>query len=149
MKAPLLVGIAMAGFLGSCGATPEPSIPAVGNVFAVDVSSQRLDATVTAFVIDDAGLVVGARRAEVPGGTEDADVIAFPESNGLRVIWFGGVCNLGPTVTLSGSAEALLVTVRPDAGDSAGACVLIGLSYKVDIALSQPVRQDAVSVIVR
>jgi hypothetical protein len=133
-----------------CGSEPEPSVPAAGNVFRVELSQQR-GGMIAAFVHDDVGVVIDAQRidpAQNPGGAGDG-AIADPDSSSLLVSWIGGVCHFGPTVTLSGAGGRLVVRLRPDAdeghaGPPVGACDDIGMFFGVRLILATPVGQDAI-----
>ena len=133
-----------------CGAEPEPSIPAPGNVFRIELYRQA-SGVIAAYIHDDVGLVTDVQRidpAQDPRGAEDG-AIADPDSSSLRVSWIGGVCHFGPTLTLSGGEGRLVVRLRPDAdeghaGPPLGACDDIGVFFGVRLILATPVGQDAI-----
>jgi hypothetical protein len=109
---------------------------------------------VVMWVVDETGLVTSARDAEplapqaprnVNMGEPAAD--ARPDLLEIDVRWFGGVCNHGPTVTLTGSSDLLFIVVEPDAGpETMLACPAVGVFYGVTLTISEPVSQNAIRV---
>lgn len=149
-RAHWLWSLAAALLVVGCGSEPEPSVPAAGNVFAAEMSREHFG-TITVFVRDNVSVVTAVRRVpaeRLDGPPSGGTVVADPGTKSLLVSWVGGACRFGPTVTLSGGPTDLLVTVNPDDGPGLPpgiACGDIGLLYGVDISLSEPIDQSALS----
>lgn len=130
-------------------APPEPLVPSPVVDFRVE-HSQHAFGTITISVIDETGLVVDAQKLESADGPPGNGVaMARPDSSSLEVTWLGGACHFGPTVTLTGNADDLLVALEPDAGDRLPpgvACTDIGLFFGVTLVLATPVLQDNVGL---
>ena len=141
--------VLVASFVAACGAEVAPTVAPTPGVYEVDASNQS--GTFTIWVLDNSGLVTGARRW-VDGGRSiregNSVIIASPESSEIAVGWIGGVCYHGPTVTVDGPGDAAHITIRPDegVGPPGGACIDLGAFFGVVLNLSSPVQQDAVSV---
>ena len=137
------------------GATPTPSpvetAPALGNVFMVPWSQEHFG-NIVVNVRDQTGLVVGARKLQQagPGGARPESVAdARPDDRQIDVEWLGGVCRFGPTVTVTGDAQTLLVTIDPTAGGQLPpgiGCSDIGAFYGVTLDLNTPIEQQAIEV---
>jgi hypothetical protein len=143
------LGVALLLF-AACGSTPEPSVPAVGNVFRVDLREQHFG-TIAAYVHDDAGVVLAVAKAETPPpfGRDHDEAVTDVGTSSMLVTWLGGACRFGPTVTLTGDSEELIVTIQPEAGEGLPQgldCNAIGLFFAIKLTLARPVDQQAVTV---
>jgi hypothetical protein len=150
MNARIARGLTGVLLVIGCASTPEPTLPAVGSVFAVPVH-ELPSGTITAYVRDDAGIALAVREGAPPDPRQGGatDVAAEIRGDRLWVAWLGGVCRFGPTVTLAGTADALVVTVRPEDGAELPPgieCDSIGMFFAVEVLLSTPVAQDHIVV---
>jgi hypothetical protein len=100
-------------------------------------------------VFDSSGLVIGGRdvnRSPYPFG-ETAR--AHPETSEIELVWIGGACTHRPTLTVSGTTDALHLTVDSPSDSTIPfveiACPLIGLPFGITLELSQPVEQQAIT----
>lgn len=103
-------------------------------------------------VFDSTGLVTGGRQLELgagpwPGGA----AIARPEMSEIDIAWTGGACSHRPTVTVSGTSDALLIAVaNPEDPNFLPflpvGCPAIGLPAGITLSLSQPILPDAVDL---
>jgi hypothetical protein len=101
---------------------------------------------VVMWVVDETGLVTSAREADREP-TQALEANARFELKEIDVRWLGGVCRHGPTVTLTGSFDALHIIVQPDGGpETFLACPAVGVFYGVTLTLSEPVGQEAIDV---
>lgn len=117
--------------------------------FTVEASSHP---QIVMRVFDQSGLVTGARRASTSSTFLNQDATADPDKSELTVRWMGGVCHLGPAISVSGTAQALHVFVQPDADAGLpqfGDCPAVGIVLGVTLTLSVPVEQDAITLEVR
>lgn len=134
--------IVLAALLHACATTaPDFSVP-LGNQGFGD---HQVD------VFDSTGLVTGARAETLPPGEPRGEVVAHPERLELQIGWLGGACSHRPTVLISGTAEALRITVtNPNDPQPLPflpiACPAVGIPMGVTLSLTRPVEQDAVGV---
>jgi hypothetical protein len=102
-------------------------------------------------VYDGSGLVTAARSADRQPGAVGDGVVAFPERNELEIGWTGGACSHRPTLTVTGDASALhLSLANPDDPQPLPflpiGCPAVGIPLAATISLHEPVAQDAVSI---
>jgi hypothetical protein len=104
---------------------------------------------------DDSGLVADAVQAPREDLTSnEAVVLADPESHELVVTWVGGACAHNPRIEVSGSVDALSVVLFPDADNSIQIdpppgmpeleCPAVGLFFGVTLSLRESVAQEAI-----
>jgi hypothetical protein len=127
-------------------ADPVPSTPSEPGVFVVDASNEEGQFTV--WVSDTTGLATGARRWFGVGQAIEGNsvVLASPDTSEVAVGWIGGICAPTPTLTVNAGANGLLFVIRPDEGQTGGACDSMGVFFGVVITFSAPFQQDEVSV---
>jgi len=142
----LIIALLLAG----CGAEPGPSIPAAGDVFRVELREEHFG-TIAAYVHDDAGIVLAVASADAPPpfGRDDDEAVTDVATSSLLVTWLGGACRFGPTLTLTGDSQELIVTIQPEAGEGLPQGILcndIGLFFAINLTLIKPVDQQAVTL---
>lgn len=141
-QASLRVGLlAVALTVVGCGPTPTLAVPL----------NMTRPGDFTALVFDSTGLVVGGRPLERgdgpwPGG----NVLARPDKAEIDVAWIGGACSHRPTITVSGTKEALKVTVAEPRDFNPFfflpvSCTAVGLPKGVTLSLNQAVQPGHVS----
>lgn len=138
MIAPLVLALLAAG----CEALPP------GNVLETPAGHDLGDFTLR--VVDQSSLVVSIRSERFdPPIARDAEARAFPERRELEVGWLGGACHFRPTLTVAGTAEALHLTLEPDAGPGLpffASCPAVGIFFGLTLTLSVPVDQAAITL---
>jgi hypothetical protein len=101
-------------------------------------------------VYDESGLVVNAVGVDAGPEASTAQAIAHPEMNEITVSWMGGACAYGPQLAIKGDAAAL--TLELDRAPLEFSlvtkdCPAIGLFFAVTLTLSEPVAQNAASLV--
>jgi hypothetical protein len=99
-------------------------------------------------VVDRGGLVVGAIVIGDPrmsDPSEDLEVRVDPGGLSLSALWRSGPCDLGPAVTVDGTAGALNLTVERGALSDDN-CEAMGVIHGVRIAFSSPVSAEGVTI---
>jgi hypothetical protein len=133
MRVMSFVLVALATSVIACSGTPTLSIPMDLN-WSGDFEAQ---------VFDHTGLVTGGRQLPFSEWHSEG-ATADPEHSEIDVTWTGGACSHHPTVTLSGSKDALSIRVtNPSDSIFPVACPAVGLLAGITLELSEPVSGEA------
>jgi hypothetical protein len=121
----------------ACDALPfSPPVRMTTQTVVIEDEEGRTTATVT--VIDDSGLVIGARQAELRPLERDA-AIGNEGPRELWLVWESFACDDAPEVHVDRSGSALRVVV--DTGPRPpGGCDSIGERLGIVLTLSEEVR---------
>lgn len=128
--------------LGGCGPAPTLSVP-LNISYAGDF---------TALIFDSTGLVVGGRPlASGDWPSPDGNVLVRPDKAEIDIAWTGGACSHRPTITVSGTKDALKVTVAEPQDFNPFfflpvGCPAVGLLEGVTLSLDQAVQPGDVNL---
>jgi len=139
-------------------ATAPPTIRPAGSpaVFQVVSPLPNSSATATITLTDSSGLVAGVTSVDLTTlGLSASDwqaintsdgVVPIRGSNDIALTWNNGICQREPTVTVSGTAQRLVIAIQPGPAGSAGACVLVGSWITLRLETAGPIDIKGVSV---